>query len=176
MRTLSSFVVTCIFLCIGTLSADCAHANPTDKLQLISVGADCGFSSVVFNKAITEKQMRTGRFPDSTFAFITDYCDNDRIGVGIFGTLRNLTRESTTSSFGVGAPYTDGTLSIKVRQGKRRLKIVHPPPAACDEGFLESTEYFDAVVTVKNENSSFEIKSSLLKPGCTKVQNVKLQK
>lgn len=176
MHAISSFVATYLLLVIATLASNCARANSTDKLQLISVGDDCSFSIVVFNKTLTKKQMRTGKIPDSTFPFITDHCDSNRISAGIFGTQHSLIREGTMSSIGAGAPYTDGTLSIKVRQGKRRLKIVHPPPAACNEGFLESTEYFDALVIIRNKHGSFEIKSSLLKPSCTKVKNVNPQK
>jgi hypothetical protein len=162
-----SLLMIAACLLIATLTANYVRATPISELLLVSVGDDCIYSIEVFNKVLTKKQMRTMKVPESTFAFITDHCETERISAGIFGVPHVLTRESL-SSLGTGAAYTDGAISVKVRQGRRRLKVVHPPPAACDEGFVESSEFFDAVVTVRKANQSFTLHGTLLKPGCTK--------
>ena len=170
----SSIIAHLVFIMAFTI--ECASATPADQFQLIGVGDDCLGSITVFNKVLTKNQMRTGERPNSTFEFITDYCDTDRIRAGVFGMQRTLTRASTKFPLGRGAPYSDGELSIDVRQGKSRLKVVHPPPAACNDGFLESLEFFDATVFIRNEKALVEIRSTLMESGCTKVSDVKTRK
>ena len=146
-----------------------AERKSVSELQLVRVGDDCVSASTVFNQRLTLQQMRQSSHLDSRFIyeFITDYGERQRIGIGIFGERRELARSDDVNDLGRGAFYSDGVISVRVIRGRRRLKIIHPPPAACDDGYVESTEFFDAMTIVMVNGKTFSIPGTLMRQDCT---------
>ena len=63
-------------------------------LRLVQVGDDCAFSTDIYNARLTLAQIRSSRArnPRTEFTFVTDLCDDQRILIGVFGEMREMTR------------------------------------------------------------------------------------
>lgn len=140
----------------------------SDNLNLQLVGDDCTSSIEVLNQRLTKQKLRSYQNDLSIFSFITDVCETNLIKVGIFGETHKLTRPDTRNQLGQGGIYSDDALSVEVKRGPLRSKIIFPPPAACEDGHLEHMEYFDATTTVKTKANVYRIQSTLISPGCTR--------
>lgn len=174
---LSTFV--CYFaVLIGTfLHAHAAQPSATDALRLMPVGSDSTSKTLVFNQQLSAKQIQqhmqrttaaaaADKFKPRVFHFLTDHGDNDRILVGVRGEQFELQRAATNQPLGRGGPYSDGVTTVDVQRGASRLQVMHPGPAACEDGYLESTEFFDANVRIVSQGRTFKINTTMVKQGC----------
>ena len=171
-----------VFCAAVTFHAHAAEPKAADALGLNPIGSDSTSKTLVFNQRLSLPQIqrqrqaqRTGQYDPAIFYFLTDHGDNDRILLGIGGEQFELKRADTRSPLGRGGPYLQSSTAVSVRRGISRLKIIHPGPAACEDGYLESTEYFDSTVRIRHQGRTIKLNTTMEKQGCTSVPTLALR-
>lgn len=152
-------------LCTGLPVAAQSHDDAA-ALRLVQVGDDCVFSTDIYNARLTPAQIRSSRArnPRTEFTFVTDSCDDERIRIGVFGEMREMTRVGNPGSLQDGGTYSNGDITVQVVIGERRghqvCEFVDPENAS------ESDDYFDVTVTAERGATKGTVFGTLLLVGC----------
>ena len=135
-------------------------------LRLVQVGDDCAFSTDIYNAHLTPAQIRSSRArnPRTEFTFVTDLCDDQRILIGVFGEMREMTRVGNPGLLQDGGTYSNGDVTVQVVLGERRwhqaCEFVDPENASA------SDDYFDVTVIVERGTTKGTVFGTLLLVGC----------